>query len=155
MVSRYAQEQINSTSGEYPLTLLEINHSGLTAPARVCDGGEDIVSQGHTYTACPFRFVPPDQFEGQAPRAQLAIDNVGEELTQWLESSGGGRGATVTIRQAMRATPNVIEFETTMDLSNLNMTWLEVTGELGFEDLFQGPAVGQRYTRQTAPGLFK
>ena len=96
----------------------------------------------------------PDDFDGRLPKASLSIDNVGRELTTWLESSGGGRGATCTIRLVMREAPDVIEYEITMDLVNLGIDWRTVTGQLGYEDLLNRPAVRLQIRQDTAPGLF-
>lgn len=154
MVSRSAQTSINSTSGEYPIVLLEINHSGLASPIRVCNDTVDITSNGQLYVAMPFRITLPDDFGEQMPKATLAMDNIGKELMTWLEASGGGQGATATIRQVMRAAPNTVEMEITMDLKNIAATWLEVSGSLGFDDILGRPAVTVQYRPETAPGLF-
>lgn len=152
--SRNAQENINATSGEMPLVLLEINHAALAEPIRVVNDNQDLTSNGNLYIALPFNITLPDDFSEQIPRATLAIDNIGRELTQWLEASAGARGATVTVRLAMRDTPNVYEMELTMGLNNIAIDWLTVSGSLGYEDILNRPAVALTYRRDTAPGLF-
>lgn len=153
-LSRSAQTAVNKTSGELPLVLLEVNHPGLSEPIRVVGDTEDITCNGNLYVAFPFQISLPDDFDGRLPKATLTIDNVGRELTTWLEASGGGRGATCTIRLVMRAAPNVIEYEIKMDLTNLSIDWLKVSGSLGFEDLLNRPAVQWQIRQDTAPGLF-
>lgn len=152
--SRAAQRQLNATSGEAPVYLVEINQAGLAEPVRLVCDNQDLTSNGNLYVACQLRLVPPDDFSGQLSRSTLAVDNIGKELTTWLEASGGGRGATVTIRTVMRATPNVYEREITMDLTNLNVDWREVSGQLGFEDILNKPSVQIQFRPETAPGLF-
>ena len=152
--SRDTQTAINSTSGELPLVLLEIDHSGLSEPIRVVGDTQDITVAGNLYVAFPFSISLPDDFDGRLPKATLTIDNVGRELTSWLESSGGGRGATCTIRLVMRSAPDVIEYEILMDLTNLSIDWQKVSGQLGYEDLLNRPAVQLQYRQDTAPGLF-
>jgi hypothetical protein len=153
-LSRSAQTKINRTSGELPLVLLQIDHSGLASPIRVVGDNNDITTAGNLYVAFPFSLSMPDDFDQRLPKATLTIDNVGRELTTWLEASGGGRGATCTIRLVMRAAPNVIEYEIVMDLTNLAIDWQRVSGQLGFEDLLNRPAVQLQIRQDTAPGLF-
>lgn len=146
---------INSTSArEAPLLLLEISHTGLTTPIRVVNDVQDLVSNGNTYTALPFRARLPDDLEQGLPRAELSVDNIGKELVQWLEASGGGQGASCRMMQVMLGAPNVIEFEITLDLTNLHMSATEVSGTLGFENLLDRPACTWLYKPEVAPGLF-
>lgn len=142
-----------TSAPEAPLVLLELHHEGLPDPVRVVNDSLDITCNGHLYSACGFRCSLPDDFENQIPKAQLSVDNIGKELTQWIESSGGGRGATVRFMQVMRSRPNLIEWETTMDLKNVSVTTPEVSGELGYENVFGRPAISLRYDPVTAPGL--
>lgn len=153
-LSRSAQTKINRTSGELPLVLLQIDHSALGSPIRVVCDTDDITTAGNLYVAFPFMIAMPDDFDQRLPKASLTIDNVGRELTSWLEASGGGRGATCTIRLVMRAAPDVIEYEIVMDLTNLAIDWQKVSGQLGFEDLLNRPAVQLQIRQDTAPGLF-
>lgn len=146
---------INSTgAAEAPLLLLEISHPGLGTPIRVVNDLQDLVSNALTYTALPFRAKLPDDLEQGLPRAELSIDNIGKELVQWLEASGGGQGASCRMMQVMRSAPNVIEFEITLDLTNLHMSATEVSGTLGFENLLDRPACTWIYKPEVAPGLF-
>lgn len=149
------QRTINSTgAAETPAVLLEINHSALSAPVRINNSGADITHQGNVYTALAFRITLPDDLGRGLPSARLAVDNVGKDLTQWLEASGGGQGATVTITQVLPSAPDVVEFSITMDLTNVRMSMFEVTGDLGFSDLLNLPSVPLTYRPDTAPGLF-
>jgi hypothetical protein len=153
-LSRDAQTEINSTGGSLPLVLLEINHSALSEPIRVVNDNQEITSGGNLFVAFPFKISLPDDSDGRLPKATLTIDNVGRELTTWLEASAGGRGATCTIMLVMRDAPDVVEYSITMELTNLAVSWRSVTGQLGFEDLLNRPAVVLQYRQDTAPGLF-
>lgn len=149
------QATVNATSAtESPLLLLEINHPQLSTPVRVVNDKQDLVSNGDTYTALAFRGRFPGDTESGQPRAQLAIDNVGKDLVQWLEASAGGKGATVRIMQVMRSAPDNIEHAVTLDLSNTQVTPVEVSGTLGYEDLLNRTAVPYTYSPKHSPGLY-
>ena len=149
------KEVANSTgAAEAPLLLLEITHADLSQPIRVVNDNQDLVSNGDTYIAMAFRARLPDDLEQGLPRATLAIDNVGRLLTDWIESSGGGQGAQVRMMQVLRSDPDTIEFDITMDLSNVSMNMTEVVGTLGFEDLLNRPGVPLSYRPDTTPGIF-
>jgi hypothetical protein len=148
------KERTGSTSGEEPSYLLEITHAQLAQPIRVTNDNDDIVSNGDTYIACAFRIQFPDDIANTMPRVPIAVDNVGREMTQWLEGSDGGRGATVRIMQVMRDTPDVVEQEYMLDLLNVKQNMLEVSGQLGYENVLDLPALAATYTPETAPGIF-
>lgn len=156
---RQYSPQYKSTLGavnapEAPLIMLEINHADLSQPVRVINDTQDLTSNGNLFIACPFRCVLPDDYENQLPKAKLAVDNIGRELVYWIETSNGGEGSTVRFMQVMRSRPDLIEWEITMALTNVHVTMLEVSGMLGFENLFSRPAVHMSYRPENSPGLF-
>lgn len=139
---------------EVPLILLEIEHANLTQPVRVVNDTQNIVSNGETYVAVPFRCQLPDDFEGQLPKARLSIDNIGRELMFWIETSAGGAGSTCRFIQVMRSRPDLIEWEITMSLYNVKASMMEVSADLGFENLFNRQACAISYRPDVAPGLY-
>jgi hypothetical protein len=149
-----ARRKINSTSGEAPLVLLEITHPDLEAPIRVVQDNEDIVSTGDVFSAFSFDVGLPDDQDKQTPRASLAMDNVGRELTQWLDVSNGGEGAEARFMQVWRDDPDTIEWEATMGISNVDMDVMRVAAELGYEELLNKSGLPMRYDPRTSPGLF-
>jgi hypothetical protein len=115
---------------------------------------QDITSNGNLYIACPFRCILPDDYEGQLPKAKLAVDNVGKELMYWIETSNGGSGSTVKFQQVMRSRPDQVEWQIAMNLYNVHVTMQEISAELGYDNLFSKPAISIRYTPDNSPGLF-
>ena len=145
----------NATGGdEVARILLEISNAALAQPIRVVNDTQDLVSNGDTFVAYGFDAELPDDTQGKLPRARLVIDNVGEDLTEWLDASRGGAETSVRFMQVMRSAPNVIEWEITLELTNVEVDWVTVAGELGFEDLMNLPAVAVSYRPEVAPGLF-
>lgn len=139
---------------EAPLVLLEISHAALDNPVRVINDMQNLTSNGNLFIACPFRYVLPDDFENQLPKAKLAVDNVGRDLMYWIETSGGGDGSTVKMMQVMRSRPDTIEWQISMNLYNVQATMQEITAELGFENLFAKPAILMQYRPDNSPGIF-
>ena len=152
--SAHYKEKTGSTSGEEPVYLLEITHPQLAVPVRVVRDTQDLISNGHTFTAMAFDIQMPDDVEGQLPRAPIRIDNVGRELTQWLDASNGGNGASVRVMQVMRDDPNTIEYDVTMDLMRVKQNGAFVTGEIGYEDTLNIPALVMTYRPDNTPGIF-
>jgi len=152
--SAYKSTLAAVSAPEAPLILLEINHSALTQPVRVVNDMTDIISNGNLFIACPFRCTLPDDLENQLPKARLAVNNVGRDLMYWIETSGGGQGSTVRVMQVMRSRPNTIEWEITMNLFNVEVNMMEISAELGFQNVFVRPAVHVSYRPDNSPGLF-
>jgi len=152
--SAHHNKKVNATSGEAPLTLLEIIHADLLQPIRVVNDNQDFVHLGDTFVAMAFNVRMPDDPEQGTPRAELSVDNIGREITQWLDVSGGGKGALVRFIQVMRDVPDLVEWETTLQLSNVGQSPVLVTGELGYQDILNQPAVAWVYNKDLAQGLF-
>jgi hypothetical protein len=145
----------NATGGaEVARVLLEITNPALAQPIRIVNDTLDLTHQGNTFVSFGFDAELPDDTQGKLPRARLRMDNAGEDLTEWLDASRGGVNSQVRFIQVLRSNPDTIEWEVTMDLTNVGVDWIEVSGELGFEDLLNLPAMAQTYRPQTAPGLF-
>lgn len=152
--TEHFKKRTGASAGEEPVVLLEITHPELLAPARVVNDNQDLISNGENFVACAFETQLPDDQAGAMPRVPIAIDNIGGELTEWMDDSKGGRGAQVRMMQVMRDTPNVIEQEFTLALLNTRQNMLQISGELGYENVLDQPALQATYTPETAPGLF-
>lgn len=150
-----ARRNLLATSADEPfLVLLEITHPEWTVPIRVVNDSQNIVVEGDEFIACAFRITLPDDIDQQVPEARLEVDNIGRELTQWLEYSQGGKGAKCRIMQVLRSDPDTVEFDMTLDLSGLSVDNFVVRGQLGFQDTLGQPAVKLRFDPNTAPGLW-
>jgi len=153
--SAAARENLLATSADEPfLVLLEITHADLAVPVRVVNDTQNLTSNGIEFVGCPFTVTLPDDVAGQMPQAQLDVDNIGRDLTQWLEFSRGGQGARCRIIQVMRSDPNTIEFDMTLDLTNMKITNETVSGSLGFENMLNRTGTIPTFTPQNAPGLW-
>lgn len=152
--SQFKSTIASVSSEESPLILVEISHPVLSTPVRVINDTQDLTSNGNLFIACPFRFSMPDDFEGQIPKARIAVDNIGRDLMYWIETSGGGDGSTIRIMQIMRSRPDLIEWDQTFSMFNVVANMQEISAELGFENLFSTPAIKCQYRPDNSPGIF-
>lgn len=144
-----------ATSSDEPiLVALEITHPDLAVPVRVVNDSQNITILGDDYLACPFQLTLPDDVDQQVPKARLSVDNIGRELTQWLELSGGGKGAKCRMMMVLPSDPDVIEYDLTMDMSGLSIDNTSVSADLGYQETLNQSAVATRYDPITSPGLF-
>lgn len=151
---RYKRALGAVSSSDVVLVLLEITHPDMPAPARVVRDTQDLVSNGNVFVATGFDFTFPDDKGAAAPRAELVVDNIGRELMNWIEASKGGRGAEVRLMVVLRDTPDVIEADYRLGLARVVVDQWKISGELGYGNLLDLPAVAVRYDPSTAPGLF-
>lgn len=150
-----ANENLLAVSAEEPfLILLEIIHPLLPVPIRLVDDVQNVISNGEIYTALPFRVSLPDDLSGQMPQAALEVDNIGLELTTWIEISRGGHGAKCRIIQILRSEPDIKELDILLDLTQLVINNQIVSGKLGFENILGKTAVVTTFQPSTAPGLW-
>lgn len=77
------RQRLADTQG--PLMLLEVSAPSMPEVLRIVNDNVNWTSNGKEFIAAPFGFQLPDDVSGQAPRAQLVIDNIGRALTEDLE----------------------------------------------------------------------
>lgn len=148
------REDVGSLSAVAPLLLLEIDHPDLPAPIRVVQDTQDLTHQGNVFVALGFSATLPDDLEGKLPSAELSVDNLSSDLMAWIEASGGAEGATARMILVRRADPDVVEWDVTLDLTNVAATQRLITGRLGFEDTLNRLGCNLTYRPDTAPGVF-
>ena len=136
------------------LTALEIGHPAMALPVRVINDTVGRRIEGNDYVALRFDARLADDVAGQAPQAELGIDNIGRELTQWIEATGGGIGATVRVMLVLDIPDLPVEWEVTLDVAGMAVDQERVTARLGFDPLLGGAAVTLRHDPQISPGLF-
>lgn len=151
----FEKEVRKVSQGERPLVCLEINHADLPEPIRVVNDNEGVTSNGNYYQPLSFRINLPTQPEVGAAETRLAVDNVGNVMTSWINLSYGGRGTTATLFVILRSNPNVEEIPSrTMNLTDIQITKNEVSGRLAFIDLINRRFNPVVYNPRTALGLF-
>ncbi|MFN6994405.1 MAG: DUF1833 family protein [Aquincola tertiaricarbonis] len=154
MVTAATREQLQRVNDpDGLLVLLMLEHPSMET-ARVVNDTRDWVIDGTSWIGLPFRFKLPNSVQGEAPRAQLEIDNVGRALIQDLERLPPGGALQATVYVVSRASPTVVDYMFTAPLSGVSATVATVTGVVGNDDALRAPAVKMRFDPTTAPGLF-
>lgn len=134
------------------LTALEITHPEVAQPLRVVDATEGRTIEGNAYVALRFQARLAQDEESRAPRAEIAMDNVGREATRWIDEAGGGASAAVRVMQL--PDNGEIEWEMTLDVLRVSIDSERLVARLGFDPGLGRPAVTVRHDPQTTPGIF-
>ncbi|MBN9477365.1 MAG: hypothetical protein ABS43_03555 [Bordetella sp. SCN 67-23] len=152
--TRFTENALALAADEVPIFLLEISHALAEAPLRFVADAQDIVSNGQNYVSCGFSIKLPSDQDRTTPRAQLAIDTLGGDISAFLERTHGGRGAVLTLRQILRSVPDFIEDDITLDMRNVVVASPTVTADLGYDDVLNQPGTPYTFRPETAAGLF-
>lgn len=154
VMSAATRQQLHRvTDNDGLLVLLTLAHPSI-ATAYVVNDTRDWVIGGQTYVGLPFRFKLPDSQSGEAPRAQIEIDNVGRELTAELEQLPPTGALMATFKVVSRATPTVVDYQFAAPLSGVSARVEAITATVGNDDALRAPAVKVRYDPKTTPALF-
>ena len=148
---RFDQASRAGTPDAPVFTALEIAHPDVAAPLRAINDAQSHRIDNNDFVAARFSARLADDADGQAPRAELVIDNVGNALTQWVELSDGGNGATVKLMQVMG---DNVEWSVELDVVGMRVSTQSVTARLGFDPMLHRPAVQVRHDPAHSPGLF-
>ena len=159
-LSAAALNRINAFGlhGHTPLTCIEIYHPDIPENIRVVNDSDDLYIGVDRYLRAAFSATIPQDKEGELPRGELHIDNVGRAMVEWIELSQGGRGAKISIREVFIpvATNRIAEVSweiTGLDVGRIRMTNERVTVELTDNRSAKAPAVKLRHDVIESPGL--
>ncbi|MFL4597002.1 DUF1833 family protein [Stenotrophomonas maltophilia] len=136
------------------LLLLELSAPSFVEVLRIVNDTADWVSQGKSYMGFPFGFKLPDDVGGQAPRAQLVLDNVGRSITEDLERLQPGELVTARLMITDRADANVIESSYDLPMTQVVVNTRSASAQLGVDFLTRQQAVTLRANPFTLPGIF-
>lgn len=147
-------------TGLIVLALLTIEHPDLSAPLRIVNNLEDVVSGANTFTAMGFDLELPEDADRGTPRARLRIDNTNQWLTPVIRALSGD--FTVTIQLAipsdLEADPpefDTIEIEfLPMNLTEVRLNASAVEGTLSYENISNNRFPAGAFTPHDFPGMF-
>lgn len=90
-------------SGDPLLTLLQVTHPDIT-PIYLVNDNEDIISNGQTYIAYPFRVQLPKEDGESLPTASIQFDNVDRLLVDEIRSIPDA--ATARMSNVLKSSPD-------------------------------------------------
>jgi hypothetical protein len=137
------------------ILLLTIEHADLASPLRLARNtvGDNIISNGHTFTAAPFDFEWPQDDEN-APVARLTAINVDRAIGEALESIV--TPCDCTLQVVMATSPDTIEREgISFQLRNAQWDGGFMTAELTQAYFATEPWPRWRITPRLFPSLFR
>lgn len=120
---------LSQSTGEVFVECLEISHSDLSAPIRVCNNTQQITSAGNDFL--PFRFavtLPPDSAD-RLGELSLTISNVDRRIMEAARSINSA--ATASFFVVLASSPDSVEYgPVTMSLRSVTANMMTVTGRL-------------------------
>lgn len=147
--------QLQSVSdGHGFIELLELKHDSFIDPIRLVNDTRDWYISGYEWIAMPFRAKWPSATQGESPRAQLQIDNVGREITGLIDALPVGAIVWAHLKLVSRATPEFATAEFVAPARGFRANMTAITCEVGPDDAMRQSAVRMRFDPTNAPGVF-
>lgn len=135
------------------LMLLTLEHDDFAGPIRVVNNYDNVTSGGDVYTAYPFLFSLPDEFEDSLSQVDLIITNVDRLLVDEVRSISSP--ITVTLEIALSDSPDTIEAGPfVMKMREVKYDASRLTGQCSFQDILNEAYPEGSYTPADYPGLF-
>lgn len=153
-------------TGETGIALLTIDHPDIPegeGPIRISTDATErysddpplwrTMSRGAAFKFLPVRVVLPDEKDGRAPEARLAIDNIGREMIALLRSIN--TPATLLIELVLKSSPDLVE-ASFPDYQLVSAAYNAQTIEfiVTLDGLATEPFGFMRFTPSRFPGLF-
>ena len=121
-------------TAEVWLMLLKIEHPDLTAPIRIVNNNEEIVSNSQTFIGLAFDIVLPIDSPDRPPEVKITVDNVSRELIESLRSISSS--PTVDIQFIRASDPDIVELEwNKFTLRDVRWDAQKITGTLSQADI--------------------
>ena len=147
------QAIFGAETSEVFIVLLEIDHTDLGSPIRVCSDSQDVTSNGDVYSAYPFLISLPIDDSEQDPVMSIRIDNV--DRTIIISLRGLTSPPSFQVQVIRLAAPNTIEVEfKDFTLKQIQYNANEITGTITLESFLFEPYPAGKMTPNDFPGLF-
>ena len=144
--------RLNAT--ENLLILLKIEHPFLSTPIFLINDNKNLISNSDDYLPMPFKLKRQNDVQGELPKVSLTIPNVGRSLVRWIDSSGGGIDAVLTVKLARRSSPNLIEESIDLGIESINVSTEAVVFNLVVQNNLTKTSMRFIYDKARFPGLF-
>lgn len=150
----FVEAVVSQNTDQVFLFLLTLNHPELSAPIRVVNNTEDLVSNGHNYTAFPFNLVLPQDDGDTLPQVIITLSNVTLEFIDEIRSLTGA--LDVTLQVVLASSPNYVEMSIEgMKTYTINYDAQTIQAVCQVEDVLNMSFPNELYLPSNFPGLFK
>jgi len=139
------------TSAVLPI-LIRLEHSTLATPLYFVNNTEDLTYSGQVYTACAFKFNPPDQGPNGSHNASIIIDGTDGTLIQIIQAMDVSPVITTIAAYFDTVIEAMIQWSFT--LQKIVCDGYTIQGELVYDDNLDNEMGPVEMTAQTMPGLF-
>jgi hypothetical protein len=153
-ISNTARIAINAPQTDQVfLVILTIDHPDLSSPMRVVNNKQSVISNGETYIATAFSFIPPAQEDGVISNSQLSIDNVDRLMVQVIRTISSPADISASI--ILADSPDVVEAGPwDFKLRDVTYNRETVSGELVYASYLRDNLGTIKYKNINFPGLF-
>jgi hypothetical protein len=153
LTAQMLTEIYGQQSGDAFLTLLTITHDTLPTPIRLVNNTEQIISNGQTYSAFPFKIVLPVDDGESLREVALELDNTSLELINLLRTVTDP--LDVNLKMILASIPNDIQYELgELKIGSITYDKSNITAKLYQDNFMSSGLTSERYTPQNFPGLF-
>lgn len=139
---------------EQLLVLLEISHPFLTTPIRIVNDDKDFLFLSNNYLPMGFDISRQSDVKGELPKITLTVPNVGRGMVRWIDGSGGGKDAKMTVYLVRRSTPATIEEKLELGIESTNISIKTITFNLVIQNNLIKRSMRYIYDNKRAKGLF-
>lgn len=152
------EAMLSEHTGEVVLTLIRIFPPGETSPGnalRFVDDESDvaITSGGLEYTPLGFRLALPEDEGERLPTVSIAIDNVGQDVSEAVLTYVGS--VNIEVEFVLASSPDTVEAGPwRFVVAQATVSATQILFELRYEDILNEPFPGHRFTPEHFPGLF-
>lgn len=154
MYSQSFKVNVNKLNAdEALLSLVKIEHPFVSDPICLVNDNLEIDFLGERYIPMPFDIKKHDDVQGELPRVSLSVPNIGNSLMKWIDASGGGRNAKITVYLTRRTNP-IAEEKLSFGISSVSVTTQIISFNLVIQNNLIKRATRWVYDIKHSRGLF-
>ena len=133
--------------------LVTIAHPDLPVSILLNTSGEDLVSNGNLYLACPLQVTLAEDSDDRPPQAKIVVDNIGRTPVAAVRSITSPPIVDLAIVKA--SAPDLIEASFSgFEMRQVDYNTLTIEGTLTLDNIYNEPACAYSFTPTWFPGLF-
>lgn len=155
-ISATAKREVQaSQTGAAFLTIVQLRHVGTSLSENYINNMENVIYDGVTYEAFPFRFDPTGDSEGGSNTAKITFPNIDRELIAALRNITDSivvRVALIMILPDGTGSKEGGWWE--FEMKNISYDALTISGELEYSLDLDNNVSMYKYNNQTFPGLY-